>query len=160
MQKRQRDGQEPGTEQEQKRDGEDVQRVMTSEAVGDPADAAGDDDGVRRCGRARRARRGWWGWCAAAGAVVAVIEPSMAFAAEGGIEEVKSFATKLTNYVTAIAASVAVLFMAVSGVRWTMSSGNPMRQSEARNGLVSAATGLAIALSANLIVTLVIAALK
>ena len=89
-----------------------------------------------------------------------MIKPSMAFAAEGGIEEVKSFATKLTNYVTAIAASVAVLFMAVSGVRWTMSSGNPMRQSEARNGLVSAATGLAIALSANLIVTLVIAALK
>ena len=161
MQKRQPNGREPGTEHEQQRDFEDVQRVMESEVVGDPEDAAVyDDDGVRRCGRARRARRGWWGWCAAAGAVVAVIEPSMAFAAEGGIEEVKSFATKLTNYVTAIAASVAVLFMAVSGVRWTMSSGNPMRQSEARNGLVSAATGLAIALSANLIVTLVIAALK
>lgn len=94
------------------------------------------------------------------GLVVVVGESAVAWAAEGGIEEVKSFASKLTNYVTAIAASVAVLFMAISGVRWTMSSGNPMRQSEARNGLVSAATGLAIALSANLIVTLVIAALK
>lgn len=106
----------------------------------------------------------WWrlGLAAAVtvGLVVVVWEPAAAWAAEGGIEEVKSFASKLTNYVTAIAASVAVLFMAISGVRWTMSSGNPMRQSEARNGLVSAATGLAIALSANLIVTLVIAALK
>ncbi len=93
-------------------------------------------------------------------AVLLVLEPSVALAAEGGIEEVKSFATKLTNYVTAIAASVAVLFMAINGIRWTMSSGNPMRQTEARNGLVAAATGLAIALSANLIVTLVIAALQ
>lgn len=92
--------------------------------------------------------------------VIMAWRPAAAWAAEGGIEEVKSFASRLTNYVTALAASVAVLFMAISGVRWTMSSGNPMRQSEARNGLVSAATGLAIALSANLIVTLVISALK
>ena len=93
-------------------------------------------------------------------AVLLVSEPSVALAAEGGIEEVKSFATKLTNYVTAIAASVAVLFMAINGIRWTMSSGNPMRQTEARNGLVAAATGLALALSATLIVTLVLAALQ
>ncbi|HVE95041.1 MAG TPA: hypothetical protein VNB24_08985 [Acidimicrobiales bacterium] len=78
----------------------------------------------------------------------------------GGIEEVKSFATKLTNYVTAIAASVAVLFMAINGVRWTVSSGNPVRQAEAKTGLVAAAVGLAIALSANLIVNLVVAALR
>lgn len=95
---------------------------------------------------------------AAAGLVLIVPEPG--WAAEAGIESVKAFATKLTNYVTAVAASVAVLFMAISGVRWTMSSGNPMRQTEARNGLVAAASGLAIALSANLIVTLVVAALK
>ena len=81
-------------------------------------------------------------------------------ATSGGITEVKSFATKLTGYITAVAASVAILFMAVNGLRWTMSSGNPARQAEARNGLVAAAAGLAIALSAGVIVSLVIAALQ
>jgi hypothetical protein len=92
--------------------------------------------------------------------VVLVEHASWAHAATGGIAEVKAFASKLTGYVTAVAASVAVLFMAVNGLRWTMSSGNPMRQAEARNGLVAAAAGLAIALSAGVIVNLVIAALK
>ena len=92
--------------------------------------------------------------------MILVVQSEAAWAVEGGIEQVKSFATRLTNYVTAVAASVAVLFMAISGVRWTMSSGNPMRQTEARNGLVAAAAGLAIALSANLIVTLVVSALR
>ena len=87
-------------------------------------------------------------------------QASVAWAAGGDIEEVKRFATKLTGYVTALAASVAVLFMAINGIRWTMSSGNPMRQTEARSGLVAAAAGLAIALSAGVIVNLVIAALK
>jgi hypothetical protein len=109
----------------------------------------------------RRVRRACWVGGLTGVVVALVLEPTAAAAAAaGGIEEVKDFASKLTNYVTAIAASVAVLFMAISGVRWTMSSGNPMRQSEARNGLVSAAAGLAIALSANVIVSLVIAALQ
>ena len=94
-------------------------------------------------------------------ALLVLLEQSTwACAAAGGIAEVKSFASKLTSYVTAIAASVAVLFMAVNGLRWTMSSGNPSRQAEARNGLVAAAAGLAIALSAGVIVNLVIAALQ
>jgi hypothetical protein len=105
--------------------------------------------------------RAWWLGAMAGVVAMLVLEPTAAqAAAAGGIEEVKDFAGKLTNYITAIAASVAVLFMAISGIRWTMSSGNPMRQSEARNGLVSAAAGLAIALSANVIVSLVIAALQ
>jgi hypothetical protein len=109
----------------------------------------------------RRVRRACWIGGLTGVVAALVLEPTAAAAAAaGGIEEVKDFASKLTNYVTAIAASVAVLFMAISGVRWTMSSGNPMRQSEARNGLVSAAAGLAIALSANVIVSLVIAALQ
>ena len=91
---------------------------------------------------------------------VAVWQTTAAWAGAGDIEEVKSFATKLTSYVTAVAASVAVLFMAINGIRWTMSSGNPMRQTEARGGLMAAAAGLAIALSAGLLVNLVIAALK
>ena len=83
-----------------------------------------------------------------------------AWAAPGGIAEVQQFASRLTNYVTAVAASVAVLFIAVNGVRWTMSSGNPAKQAEAKNGLAAAGVGLAIALSANLVVNLVVAALR
>ena len=83
-----------------------------------------------------------------------------AFAAPGGIGSVQTFAIRLSHDVTALAASVAVLFLAINGVRWTMSSGNPMRQAEARTGLIAAATGLAIALSANVIVALILAALQ
>ena len=109
----------------------------------------------------RRARPAWWLGVVVGMAVVILLDEAVAaWAAGGGIDDVKSFASKLTNYVTALAASVAVLFMAISGIRWTMSAGNPMRQTEARNGLVSAAAGLAIALSANVIVSLVVAALR
>jgi hypothetical protein len=93
-------------------------------------------------------------------AVVVVAYPVVAWAAPGGIAEVQRFASRMTNYVTAVAASIAILFVAVNGVRWTMSSGNPSRQAEAKNGLVSAGAGLAIALSANLVVNLVVAALR
>lgn len=93
-------------------------------------------------------------------AVLLLGEPAVAWAAGTGIAEVRSFATRLTGYVTAVAASVAVLFIAVNGVRWTMSSGNPLRQGEARHGLVAAGAGLAIALSANVLVNLVVSALQ
>lgn len=93
-------------------------------------------------------------------AVAVVTQASIAWAAPGGIAEVQRFASRLTNYVTAVAASVAILFIAVNGIRWTMSSGNPAKQAEAKNGLVAAGAGLAIALSANLVVNLVVAALR
>jgi hypothetical protein len=96
----------------------------------------------------------------ATAAVVVVAQAGIAWAAPSGIAEVQRFASRLTNYVTAVAASIAILFIAVNGVRWTMSSGNPARQAEAKNGLVAAGTGLAIALSANLVVNLVVAALR
>jgi hypothetical protein len=109
-----------------------------------------------------RGWRMWWLGVLAGMVLVILLDQAVASwaAGSGGIEDVKSFASKLTNYVTALAASIAVLFMAISGIRWTMSGGSPMRQTEARNGLVSAAAGLAIALSANVIVSLVIAALQ
>lgn len=91
-----------------------------------------------------------------AGAEVALAAPA---GPSAGIDAVRSFAQRLTNYVTAIAASVAVLFLAINGVRYTTSGGNHLRQVDAKNGLVSAAIGLAVALSANLIVSLVISAL-
>lgn len=94
------------------------------------------------------------------GAVTVLAVPAVAWAAPDGISEVQRFASRLTNYVTAVAASVAILFIAVNGIRWTMSSGNPARQAEAKNGLVAAGAGLAIALSANLVVNLVVAALR
>ena len=93
-------------------------------------------------------------------AIAVVVEADVAWAQAGGIAEVQRFASRLTNYVTAVAASIAILFIAVNGVRWTMSSGNPARQAEAKNGLVAAGAGLAIALSANLVVNLVVAALR
>jgi hypothetical protein len=94
-------------------------------------------------------------------AVALVLGAGVAWAAvePGGIAEVQRFASRLTNYVTAVAASVAVLFMAVNGIRYTVSNGNPSRQIEAKNGLLSAAVGLAVALSANVLVQLVVAAL-
>lgn len=81
-------------------------------------------------------------------------------ASSGGIGQVTAFAARLTDYVTAVAASVAVLFIAINGVRWTTSGGNPSRQAEAKAGLAAAVVGLALAVSANLIVNLVLAALK
>jgi hypothetical protein len=112
--------------------------------------------------RGARMRRVLGGTCAVLALTCAVLvaQSSGAFAAGTGIGVVKTFATRLTSYVTAIAASVAVLFMAVNGVRWTMSSGHPGKQAEARQGLVAAAAGLAIALSAGLIVSLVVGALQ
>ena len=105
--------------------------------------------------------RGWSRVGVVVGMVVAMVAvPAVAWAAPGGIAEVQRFASRLTNYVTAVAASVAILFIAVNGIRWTMSSGNPSRQAEAKNGLVAAGAGLAIALSANLVVNLVVAALR
>lgn len=77
-----------------------------------------------------------------------------------GLGQISSFADRLTADVTAVAASIAMLFIAVNGVKWTISGGNPRRQAEAREGLVAAAVGLAIALSAGLIVSLVVGALK
>lgn len=94
-------------------------------------------------------------------AVVLMVAASAAGAATTeGIEEVKAFASRLANYVTGIAASVAVLFIAINGLRYAASNGNVNKQLEAKTGIVSAAAGLAIALSANVLVQLVIAALN
>ncbi len=123
------------------------------------------DDGERgragdESGSCRRRRRRWL-LAGAVGLLLAVCLPAAAWAAPagGGIESVKEFTTRLTTYVTAIAASVAVLFMAVNGMRYITSGGNPMKQSEAKSGIVSAGVGLAVALSANVLVQLVVSAL-
>ena len=94
--------------------------------------------------------------------VVVMVGASSAWAAPGddGMAQVKAFANNLANYVTAIAASVAVLFIAINGVKYTTAGGSPSRQLEAKNGLVAAGAGLAIALSARVIVGLVVAALQ
>ena len=84
----------------------------------------------------------------------------MMLASPVGIEAVRAVVARLANYVTAIAAGVAVLFVAINGVRLTISDGSPIRRQEAKSGLVSALTGLAVALSANVIVQLVVAALR
>jgi len=107
-------------------------------------------------GWVRRLRRG-----SVAAVVVVMVGTSNAWAAssDGGMAQVKSFADHLANYVTAIAATVAVLFIAINGVKYTTAGGNPSRQLEARNGLIAAGAGLAIALSARVIVGLVVSAL-
>lgn len=115
---------------------------------------------VKSKGISRRQVRRWRRGLVAALAVV-VVAPSNAWAAagDGGMAQVKSFADHLANYVTAIAATVAVLFIAINGVKYTTAGGNPSRQLEARNGLIAAGAGLAIALSARVIVGLVVSAL-
>lgn len=77
-----------------------------------------------------------------------------------GIGAVATIAGRLTGYVTAVAVSVAVLFIAVNGVRLILSAGNPRRAADARTGLLAAAAGLAVALSAGLLAQLVVAALR
>lgn len=110
----------------------------------------------RGAGWVRLWRRGF-----VAAVVVVMVGTSEAWAAsgDGGMAQVKSFADHLANYVTAIAATVAVLFIAINGVKYTTAGGNPSRQLEARNGLIAAGAGLAIALSARVIVGLVVSAL-
>lgn|GEM_PF-6034873 len=83
-----------------------------------------------------------------------------ALAVGSPVGTVQAFASRLANDVTAVAASVAVLFVAINGVRYSLSAGNPARQAEAKAGLVAAAVGLVVALSANLIVQLVVGALR
>jgi hypothetical protein len=73
---------------------------------------------------------------------------------------VRTLATNLTNDVTGIAAAVAVLFIALNGIRYITAGGNPGRQSEAKSGIAAAAVGLAVALSANVVVHVVLAALR
>jgi hypothetical protein len=108
-----------------------------------------------------RGRVGQWRRGFVAAVVVVMVGTSNAWAASGndGMAQVKSFADHLANYVTAIAATVAVLFIAINGVKYTTAGGNPSRQLEARNGLIAAGAGLAIALSARVIVGLVVSAL-
>lgn len=77
-----------------------------------------------------------------------------------GIAEVAAVAGRLAGYLTAISASVAVLFIGINGLRWVISSGHPHRQADARAGLIAAGVGLAITLSAGLIAQLVIGALR
>lgn len=77
-----------------------------------------------------------------------------------GIARVVAIATRLTDYVTAVAVSVSMLFMAINGVRLIVSAGNPRRQAEARSGLLAAALGLVLALSAGLLAQLLVGALR
>lgn len=66
----------------------------------------------------------------------------------------------LTTDVTAVAAGIAVLVVAVNGVRYLASGGNPGRQADARAGITAAAAGLAVVLLAGVIVNIVLAAVK
>ena len=77
-----------------------------------------------------------------------------------GIGRVAAFAGHLADDVTAVAVSIAVLFIGINGVRWVISSGNPHRQAEAKSGLFAAGVGLAITLSAGLLARLIVAALR
>jgi hypothetical protein len=90
---------------------------------------------------------------------MAVLRPPAALAA-GGVGQVAGFAARLADDVTAVAVSIAVLFIAINGVRWLASGGSPHRQAEAKAGLVAAGLGLAITLSAGLLARLVVAALR
>lgn len=55
-----------------------------------------------------------------------------------------------------IIAAVAVLFVAIGGLRFVLSEGNPETAAKARNTMVYALVGLVIAISAEAIVTFVL----
>jgi Type IV secretion system pilin len=60
------------------------------------------------------------------------------------------------SIVFAIAGALALLMITVSGLRYITSAGNPERTAKARNGIIYALVGLAIAVSAEAIVTFII----
>jgi FtsH-binding integral membrane protein len=60
------------------------------------------------------------------------------------------------NLVLNIIGAMALLIIVVSGFRYILSAGDPQKTSRARNGVIYALVGLAIAIVANAIVTLVI----
>jgi hypothetical protein len=77
-----------------------------------------------------------------------------------GLGALTGLADRLASDVTVVAASVALLFIALNGVKWIASGSSSARQYEARSGLASAAAGLMIALSANVLVHLIVRAVR
>jgi hypothetical protein len=80
--------------------------------------------------------------------------------AGNGLGAVTGLADRLASDVTAVAVSVALLFIALNGLKWIASGGSTSRQYEAKSGLGAAAAGLMIALTANVLVHLIVRAVR
>jgi len=72
---------------------------------------------------------------------------------QGNID--KNTVPNILQIVFGIIGALALTMITVSGLRYILSAGNPDRASRARNGIIYALVGLAIAISAEAIVTFV-----
>jgi len=74
-----------------------------------------------------------------------------------GLPEVQS--TQLTNifqYLFGFIGALAVLIIVIAGLRFILANGDPQSVAKARNTIIYAAVGLALAVSAEIIVTFVL----
>ena len=60
------------------------------------------------------------------------------------------------SIVFGVIAAIAVLIIVLQGIRFILSSGEPQKAADARKGIIYALVGLAVALSAEVVVKLVI----
>lgn len=67
-----------------------------------------------------------------------------------------SEAQTILQFVFGIVGALAFLMIVISGLRYILSADNPDRASRAKNGIIYALVGVAIALSAEIIVTFVV----
>ncbi len=67
--------------------------------------------------------------------------------------------TTVLSLVFGIVAAVAVLMIVIQGVKFSTSQGDPQKAADARKSIIYAIVGLAVALSAEAVVNLVIAKL-
>jgi hypothetical protein len=64
--------------------------------------------------------------------------------------------TTVLSIVFGVAGALALLMITVSGLRYITSAGNPEKTAKARNGIIYSLVGLAIAISAEAIVTFIV----
>lgn len=68
----------------------------------------------------------------------------------------QSTMTTVLSIVFGVIAAVAVLIIVLQGIRFVLSSGDPQKAADARKGVIYALVGLAVALSAEAIVFVVL----
>jgi len=74
-----------------------------------------------------------------------------------GLPEVQSTQfTTIFQYIFGTIGAIAVLIIVIAGLRFIVANGDPQNVAKARNTIIYAAIGLAIAVSAEIIVTFVL----
>lgn len=86
--------------------------------------------------------------CYTAMALFPLLLPGTAFAANGNIGQVDSFIKSIITALTGMAGLVATGFFVLGGFKYITSSGNPHNLEHAKRTIVFSALGLAIAIAA------------